>query len=77
MFNEILFTKWLAFWLGNLIEALQALSTVKKFMQDSCDIMDEFKLMMDAELNVFYPVVVYLIPESVHLLQSHHPLQIQ
>jgi hypothetical protein len=77
MFNKILFTKWLAFWLGNLIEALQALSTVKKFMQDSCDIMDEFKLMMDAELNVFYPVVVYLIPESVHLLQSHHPLQIQ
>jgi hypothetical protein len=37
-----------------LSKALRALSTVKKFMQDSCDIMDEFKLMTDAELQIYF-----------------------
>jgi hypothetical protein len=37
-----------------LSKALRALSTVKKFMQDSCDIMNEFKLMTDAELQIYF-----------------------
>jgi hypothetical protein len=37
-----------------LSKALQALLTVKKFMQDSCDMMDEFKLMTDAELQIYF-----------------------
>jgi SWI/SNF-related matrix-associated actin-dependent regulator 1 of chromatin subfamily A len=37
-----------------LRKALRALSTDKQFIHRSCDIMDEFKLMTDAELQIYF-----------------------